>query len=135
MTELSFLIDLLFNHRLPKSARDAVVTRVKEIEIHPMAMYGSMPKMNPLPVYAQPPGMAPQSSSTLAALARHPDLVAQMTATTIGMAPSQPVVESTQPLVIAQTPAAAAAMAQRQATILQAQTGKPMAGETRPRKF
>lgn len=132
MTELSFLIDLLLNHRLPKATRDAVAVRIREVEGKAPTPSWIMPansnnsyQVTTLP--NQPAGLAPQSPSTLAALARHPDLVAEMT--------RQAEAPSANVAVIAQTPAAAAAMAQRQATILQAQTGKPMAGETRPRKF
>lgn len=32
MTELSFLIELLLNHKLPKDTKDAIAERIKEVE-------------------------------------------------------------------------------------------------------
>ncbi len=35
MSELSFLIDLLLNHKIPKKTKDAIQSRIKEIEVQP----------------------------------------------------------------------------------------------------
>lgn len=35
MTELSFLIELLLNHKLPKKTKDLVQARIRDIEVQP----------------------------------------------------------------------------------------------------
>lgn len=88
MTELSFLIDLLLNHKLPKATKDAVAARIKDIE-----------QASPQPRPSIQPIAAPQ--------------VAQ----------------------VAQTPAAQAALAQRQALINEAMSGKLNKDTGRPNKY
>jgi hypothetical protein len=113
MTELSFLLDLLFNHRLPKTAKEAIGARIKEVEEKlnevkdPRIPFGTVRS----PIVAG----APQSASTLAAMEKH------------GIVEPAPVE------VIAQTPAAQAAMLSRQAAINSA--GKIDKNAERPRKF
>jgi len=120
VTELTFLVELLLNHKLPKPTKDLVAQRIKEVE----ESFAARPALPIQPKQAIPAHLANQAPSTLAALARHPDLMAQM-------APPDP-----QPVaVIAQTPAAVAAMASREQAIASAMSGKPMKGETSPRKF
>jgi len=116
MTELGFLLELFLNHRLPKSTKDLVAQRIKEVE-QELTKYDSFPP--PQPPRMQVGAISNQAPSTQAILARNPDLAIA----------AQPVA------VIAQTPAAQAAMAGREATIKQAMSGKPAPGETKPRKF
>lgn len=125
MTELSFLLDLILNHKLPKATKDAVAARIKDVEAG-YSVRSPTPQMaRPMAV---PPGMEGQSPSTIAAMMRHGDVAP------IQSAEPAPVA------VVAQTPAAMAAMAARNqalqaATGAGAFTGKPEKGRTSPRKF
>ena len=65
MTELSFLLDLLLNHKLPKPVRAAVTARIKDVEGRLSPTLERRP--NPASGATQPP-------STLAALARQEPL-------------------------------------------------------------
>lgn len=124
ISELSFLIELLLNHKLPKPTRDAVAERIKDVEANLATnptIHTRLSSVNGSPVVV---GGSVQSASTAALLAKHPDLVAQMNA-----APAAPVA------VIAQTPAAVAAMNSRQTAINEALSGKAEKGRTSPRKF
>ncbi len=139
MTELTFLVDLLLNHKLPKPTRDAVAARIKEVE----AGIGFAPpqRMAPQPAMARPqnlpPHIASQSPSMQAIMLRNPDLApvgvpsgAAIEALALASPPEpQPVA------IIAQTPAAVNAMNERAATIRQGMSGKPEKGRTSPRKF
>jgi hypothetical protein len=147
MSELSFLIELLLNHKLQKSTRDMIAERIKEVEasrVPGMAAFVPQPSfpglVNPVIGPSANPALAGQSPSTQAALARHPDLVAQMTRAAapsispVAQPPAQPVA------IVAQTPATAQAMADRQQMIEDsirggAFTGKPEKGRSGPRKF
>jgi hypothetical protein len=114
VTELSFLIDLLLNHKLPKPTREAVTARLRDVE----AGYAAAPPA-PARLVAHA-AFANQAPSMQAIMARNPDLV-----------PPDP-----QPVaVIAQTPAAVQAMNSRNQAIAQAISGKTVEGQTRPRKF
>jgi len=134
MTELSFLLDLLLNHKLPKPTREALTARIKDVEARLSA--GS-----PAQVYVPPPlpqmlGGVPQAASTLAAMARH----AQVSVVTPDgqVTPPPPIASAAIPqpvAIVAQTPAAVAAMNHRQESLGLAMSGKPAKGETRPRKF
>lgn len=109
MTELTFLVELLLNHKLQKPTRDAIATRLKEVEeaiasLPPQAHHRPMPQL---------PGMNGQSPSMQAIMARNPDLVP----------------------AVAQTPAAAAALTARQEAVSISLSGKPEKGRTSPRKF
>lgn len=123
MTELTFLLDLLLNHKLPMATKVAVTERIKEVEarltVGNMGPIGVARTNAPVTL---PSHLANQAPSTIAALARHPDLMAALEAPT-------PVA------TIAQTPAAQAAIAHRQEMINQAVSGKPEKGRTSPRKF
>jgi hypothetical protein len=114
MTELSFLLDLLLNHKLPKGTKEAITARIKEIEDR---------QAQPL-AYVQRPPRTAQSPSTQRIL----DEMAQEQGV------SHTVI-ATNPPMIAQTPAAAAALAARQEAISIALSGKEEKGRTRPRKF
>lgn len=113
MTELSFLIELLLNHKLPKATKDAVAARIKEIEASPAQMV--VPRQMPV--------------SSRDVTQRHPDLIKPIEASAY-----LPVEQST-PAVIAQTPAAAAALASREAAINASLSGKVDKVSGRPRKF
>lgn len=68
MTELSFLIDLLLNHDLPKVTKDSIAGRIKEVE-----QLLTATKFH-LPATAQIQNVPPklqQAASTLVAMARH----------------------------------------------------------------
>ena len=129
-TELIFLLDLLLNHKLSKPTKDMILERVKEVEarlsVPPIINSASayMPSIpNVMPIVQT---CAPQAASTLAALARHPDLLAVA---------QQPAAAPPTVAQVAQTAATAKALADRQATINQGISGKPVKGETRPRKW
>jgi hypothetical protein len=116
-SELSFLIELLLKHKLPPATKDLIAGRIKDVE-QSLCAPRSLPA-NPVRLAA--PVGAQQAASTQAILDRNPDLL-------------QPPALVT-PAVIAQTPAAAAAIADRQAAITQSMSGKPEKGRTSPRKF
>jgi len=110
-TELSFLIDLLLNHKLPKSVRDLLSTRIKDVEAN----------LNIAPRMQRPQGPA-QAASTVALLEKHGPLpVIEM--------PPVPVEN------IAQTPETASAMISRNQAINDAISGKVEKGRTSPRKW
>jgi hypothetical protein len=121
VTELQFLIHLLLEHKLGSVTRKLVAERIGEVEM----------KMNYAPVAFAPPAgkvfipiPAPsfQCASTQAILDKNPDLTN--------------VISSAEPVtVVAQTPATAAALNQRNQSIAIATSGKPEAGRTSPRKF
>lgn len=116
MSELSFLLDLLLNHKLPKATRELITARVSDVEKTLTHMVPTAPRpMHPFPTMPNVP------ASAMAILERNPDLI--------------PVSAAPQPVVVAQTPAAVAAMNSRQESINLAMSGKPAKGETRPRKF
>jgi hypothetical protein len=111
MNELSFLVNLFLNHRLPRATKEYVAARISEIEAN-LTQQPTAPKaVHPFP------GL-PQAASTMAILARNPDL----------MPPAK--VE-----VIAQTPATVAAMASREQAISESMSGKVDKVTGRPRKF
>lgn len=110
MTELSFLLDLLVNHKLTKVTKDAILLRIGQVE---MAMHPKM--LVPLGSGVVPPHLVGQAPSTVAAMMKHEV-----------PAPAPVPIEA-----VAQTPAAAAALAARQEAMNQAMNGKGMS----PRKF
>ena len=141
-TELSFLGELLLNHRLPKATREAVGARIKEVEESrgaPMVEHRrsipatpSLAPQGPIPAALQ--GQAP---STIAAMMRHPDLMEAMAAKPQITDPQTPSPASEpQPVaVVAQTAAAAQALQKRQEAVNIQLSGKPKPGETGPRKW
>lgn len=104
MTELTFLVELLLNHRLQKPTKDAVATRIKEVE----AAIAQLPPQSPL----RP---LPAAVSSRDVAQRHPEVA--------------PVA------IVAQTPAASAALASRQQAINESLAGKINKDTGRPRKF
>lgn len=136
MTELTFLVDLLLNHKLPKLTRDAVAARIKEVE-EKLATLPGQPRHSNVPSISSPipPHLVGQSPSTIAAMMRHEQAGLVVPPPAIPAAPPPPLLESQSVAVIAQTPAAAAALAERQTAIAVQLSGKPAKGETRPRKW
>lgn len=120
VTELSFLIDLLLNHKLSPKTKEAISVRIKDVEANLSS--GNSHHVSPLrsvvhsPAVSALSGGAPQAASTIAALERH-----------AAMAPPVPVAE------IAQTPLAQAAMEKRKKLL--SQGNKPEEGRTGPKKF
>jgi hypothetical protein len=129
VTELSFLIDLLLNHKLMKSTKDAIAERIKNLS-SPAGNYNvpGIPQ-----IAAIDPSGIPQAASTLAAMARHqardPELLAG-TKYGVNRDPSPVPLES-----IAQTPAAVQAVNNRQSAINEALSGKINKETGRPRKW
>lgn len=124
MSELSFLLELLLNHKLPKPTKEAITTRIKEVEgriSQPVQTSGFMTTSN----QARPPKTA-QSPSTQRIL---DEMAAE--GVPIGAVTQQQDI----PAQIAQTPAAAMALASRAEAIRIAVSGKEEKGRTSPRKF
>lgn len=126
MTELSFLIELLLNHDLPKPTKDLIAERIKEVE----QGITSSPRPREVPLHFNNVGPQ-QAASTLKAMAKHGDIPP------IVMTEIPPVVPVEQ---VAQTPMAAAAVNHRNTLINKAvnqnremvDTGKGTKG---PRKW
>lgn len=125
MNEVSFLLDLFLNHKMSKSAREAVTARIKEIAERASQQQDYAPRV----VLQRPPKTA-QSPSTQKILDEMAAEGAPLEAR-VAQAQADPV-----PLEqIAQTPAAAAAMAARAEAIRIAASGKEEKGRTAPRKY
>lgn len=115
MTELSFLVDLLLNHKLPVATRRAVAERIKEVERY------FLPSNTASKQYSA--SASNQAPSTQRILERNPDLF-------VAPPPVMPPVEQ-----VAQTPATAAAMNSRNQAISDSLSGKIDKVSGRPRKF
>lgn len=137
MTELSFLIDLLLNHKLPKPTRDAIAARIKDVECRASLSSPSPVSARHLPSpVALPPHIANQTPSMQAIMLRNQDLMSlPESAQSVSVVPSLPPEAPMPVAVIAQTPATVAALNERHAHIAQARSGKPIPGETKPRKW
>ena len=130
MTELSFLIELLLNHDLPKATKDLLASRIKEVE----------EKLSNTMQPARPPIAAPisqnqfsQAPSTLAAMARHAQ-AGLIPPIEVMPAPEMPPIP--EPVaVIAQTPQAAAAINSRNSAIAASISGKVDKTTGRPKKW
>lgn len=109
MTELSFLLELLLTHKLAKGTKEAITNRIKEIE--------QCLRPPPPQQVIRPPrtAQAPSTQRLLDEMALEPQPVA----------PDQ----------VAQSPAAAMALAARQEAINIALSGKEEKGRSSPRKF
>jgi peptidoglycan hydrolase CwlO-like protein len=147
VTELSFLIDLLLNHKLAKATKDAIAERIKEVEtamgsLSPMQVMLSPPKPQAVVPSNLPAEIAKQAPSMQAIMLRHADLAqtqraaiepalheAQLRNANIQASEPQPVA------VVAQTAATAAAMASRNQAIAESLAGKIDKTTGRPRKF
>lgn len=112
MTELSFLIELLLNHKLPKATQIAVKERIKEVEL-----YAAKPIAQVIPLRPQN-GQAPSMQRAIDEMEAEKQ--------NSPPAPNQ---------IAAQTPAAAEALRKRQEAINIAISGKEEPGRTSPRKF
>lgn len=127
MSELSFLIELLLNHDLPKATKDLIASRIKEVE---QGLTSHQVRAGGFPIYNPSVGPTAQAPSTLAAMARHGDIPA----ISPPVIPPVPVVER-----VAQTPATAAALTARNEAITRAASSRPLAatekGRTSPRKW
>lgn len=106
MTELSFLIELLLNHDIPKATKDLVASRIKDVEAK---INGASPH-----TFASGANWPAQAASTMALMAKHAEPIEA-------------------PAIIAQTPQAIAALNSRAEAM--ANAGKIEKGQTRPRKF
>jgi hypothetical protein len=128
MTELSFLIDLLLNHELPKPTKDLIASRIREVETRlvstPSNEWLKSPAQLPMQVTLSGPKQAP---STLALMAKHGDIPPVMPAPE--MPPIEPVTQ------VAQTQATAAALSSRNSAIADAIAGKVDKVNGRPRKW
>lgn len=135
MTELSFLIDLLLNHKLSKATRDAVATRIREVEGHFATSLPATSLPRPSLPSHLPPEIAKQSPSMQAIMLRNPDLVKGAESVNTVEFRGAPAREEPQPVaVIAQNAVTAAAMASRAEAIAAARAGKPDASGGK-RKF
>jgi hypothetical protein len=128
MSELQFLLDLMLNHKLTKSTKAAIKARLMEVEANLVPSLQVRPQS--IPVVRDRNAQAP---STQALLDKHGDIPS----THPPVSPQQPVEI---PAVIAQTPAAVAAIQANQAVIAQAMSsgafsGKPIPGMNSPRKM
>lgn len=121
MTELSFLIKLFLIPDIPCTVRDLLVDRIREVEEKLTASthisYEPIRTQNGVPI---------QAPSTLAAMARHGDIVAVPIMPPI---PEQPVTQ------VAQTPMAVAALNTRNQAINESLAGKIDKATGRPKKF
>ena len=113
-SELSFLLELVLDETIPKPIKTRLVARIRDVE---KAFEGtrSIPQKAKV-TQSNNPQVAIQALSTQRLMEQHPDLVPQAK-------PPQPV-----------TPAAAQALAQRQAMINAAINGKEDKERTSPRK-
>lgn len=119
-SELSFLIELLLKHKLPSATLDLIAERIKDVEVM-LTTHRSPMQISPKPAISLPFQQAP---STQALLDKH-----------AAMGIVGPVSEPQPVAVIAQTQAAAAAMASRQQAIAESIAGKTDKTTGRPRKF
>lgn len=131
MTELSFLIELLLNHDLPKETKDLIATRIRDVEQDIRKPLDILHGRTANPYVSN--GAPKQAASTLAAMARHGDLPV-IPAVELPPIPQAPIEQ------IAQTPAAAAALIARNEAINKAANSKPLngipeKGRTSPRKW
>lgn len=107
MSEIQWLVDILMQYKLPDPVKQKFISRIGEVEA----------ALHKGPV---PPPIRPLVPMQVPSTQRLLEDMAQQTGA---------------PVEIAQTPAAAQALQQRQATIAVAISGKPEAGRTSPRKF
>lgn len=122
MSELSFLLQLLLEHKLPRPTKVAITDRIKEIEVG-----RTQPAQA---IHVQRPPRTAQSPSTQRIL---DEMAAEQGIETVPVVSNQAIDEM--PAVIAQTPAAVAALNARNEAIRIATSGKEEKGRTSPRKF
>ena len=109
MTELDFLLEIILNHKIPKATKDLLQARIKEVQAQPTPIPRQL--VNGVPRSSQPtrPSPTAQQPSTAKILQENPDLIPE--GETLEVVPTPEVIPVNQ---IAQTPAAAQALAQRQ---------------------
>ena len=128
-TELSFLVDLLLNHKLPKATKNAVAERLKAVEVGMAPIpFSHRPGHAPSGPVALPAALQGQAASTQAALIR------QMQDSSSNQVADQSL-GPTPVAVVAQTPATQQALASRQQAIAESLAGKVDKTTGRPRKF
>jgi hypothetical protein len=147
VTELSFLVDLLLNHKLSKATKDAIAERIKVVESQQVMRQTVVPQptfqTSPIPKPTQLPAhIANQAPSMQALMLKHPDLMrpqdstlpelsgTEQGAVVAALNPSPIPIES-----VAQTAATQAALAERQKSIALGISGKREAGANGPRKW
>ena len=124
MTELSFLLDLLLDHKLPKATREAITDRIRGFDVrHPIN-----------PITYQTPSQRPPKTAQSPSTQR---ILDEMANEGLVLSPEPQAIHEApgMPAQIAQTPAAAIALAQRNEAIRIATSGKEEKGRTSPRKF
>ncbi len=138
MTELTFLLELLLEHKLPKKTKDVVAARIRVVEEDLSNKLQTFPTVNrpaapPVPITPFPTSIvhgAQQAPSTMALLAKDASSPPGLPQPLPPQAELPPAVAN-----IAQTSATAIALAQRQEAIRIATSGKEEKGRTSPRKF
>ncbi len=126
MSELSFLLNLLLEHKLQKATKEFIIQRIKEVEL--ILSANAPVRLSSPPVTA--PKMlngVPQAPSMIKLMEKYPDLVIS----TVTPATAQPAEEPPPVEVIAQTPQTMAALQSRQ----EALSGKIDKATGRPRKW
>lgn len=119
MTELSFLLDLLLNHKLTKATQMAIKERISIVE----SQYSKAPSVA-APVRQN--GQAPSMQAAIHALEQERS----------SETPPLPVVPNGAiNMTVASSPVAAEALRQRNQAIAQAISGREEPGRTSPRKF
>ena len=119
-SEISFLIDLILSFKLPKVVSEAVRDRIREIETNIGTTIVSTPQ---------------QPRFVRANLLQAPSILAKYPEMANGPIPNFPDPEPVPVEQIAQTPATAQALADRQALINASMSGKTEPGRTSPRKI
>lgn len=138
MTELSFLVSLLLDHKLPKATQKAVKDRISDVErgisAAPAPVYAQQQQpasstARPFTVRTTPPAAGEQAESTKRMLERHPDIAAAIAnGHPVPQAPPQPQAPI-DPTPAPQNPGAIAqALAARQNLINKAMSG-PQRGD------
>lgn len=127
MSELSFLLELLLDHELPKPTKDRLAARIREVEARlPFSITPGLAKFQESANQLVSKQLQ-QAPSTLALMAKHGDIE-------VTPPPEMPPVP--EPVThIAQTPATAAAMNSRNEAIAQSIAGKIDKVTGRPKKW
>ncbi len=137
MSELSFLLELLLEHELAKPTQTLIRERIKEIEaktaepIQTRPNYMGMPRSS-----STKSAQSPSTQRILDEMASEGSTIQSGVA--IALKDGYPLEQAfphETPTVIAQTPAAVAALQARQQAIAIAVSGKEEKGRTSPRKF
>lgn len=130
MTELSFLLELLLEHKLQKTVQLRIKDRIKELEERASSVV--TPRMAGMTMKEYlPPALAMQSPSTIANMIKDGfSPMGPAVSSALGDAPEQ---TTTGGAIV--SPVAAMAVQSRQEAIRIATSGKEEKGRTSPRKF